>query len=184
LKHLPERAVLLFEDETLLRLFPVLRRAWSLRGEQAAVPISGRNEKRVLFGTINLRTGHRIVLRRRNMRQANFQAFLRRLRRCYPGRPIWLLLDEAPGHTAPASQALAQALDTVLVFLPKQCSELNGMDHLWREVKDDISANHQFDSIEEHADCAEDYILKLSNRQALRRAGILSKNFWLKSFLK
>jgi transposase len=181
---MPERAVLLFEDETLLRLFPVLRRAWSWRGEQAVVPITGRNEKRVLFGTLNLRTGHRIVLRRPNMRQANFQTFLRRLRRCYPGRQIWLLLDEAPGHTAPTSQALAQALDMILVFLPKQCPELNGMDHLWREVKDDISANYQFDSIEEHADCAENYLLNLSNRQALRRAGILSKDFWLKSFLK
>jgi hypothetical protein len=181
---MPERAVLLFEDETLLRLFPVLRRAWSWRGEQAVVPITGRNEKRVLFGTLNLRTGYRIVLRRPNMRQADFQTFLRRLRRCYPGRQIWLLLDEAPGHTEPTSQALAQALDMILVFLPKQCPELNGMDHLWREVKDDISANYQFDSIEEHADCAENYLLNLSNRQALRRAGILSKDFWLKSFLK
>lgn len=175
---------MLFEDETLLRLFPVLRRAWSLRGEQAQVPITGRNEKRVLFGTLNLRTGHRIVLRRRNMRQESFQAFLRLLRRSYPGRPLWLLLDEARCHTAPQSQALAEALDMVLVWLPKQCSELNGMDHLWREVKDDISANYQFKSMDEHADYAEDYLLKLSNREALRRAGILSKNFWLKSFLK
>lgn len=181
---MPEGPVLLFEDETLLRLFPVLRRAWSLRGEQAIVPITGRNDKRALFGTINLRTGHRILLRRPNMRQANFQDFLHLLRRRYPGRAIWLLLDEAPGHTAPTSQALAQALDIVLLSLPKQCPELNGMDHLWREVKDDISANYQFYSIEEQADHAEDYILKLSNRQALRRAGILSKNFWLKRFLK
>jgi len=81
------------------------------------------------------------------------------------------------------SQALAATLDIELVWLPKQCSELNGMDHLWRELKDDISANYQFSSIDEHADVAEDYIFKLSNRQALRRAGILSKNFWLKSFL-
>ncbi len=57
------------------------------------------------------------------------------------------------------------------------------MDHLWRELKDDISANYQFKIIDEHADFAEDYILQLSNRQALRRAGILSKNFWLKLFL-
>jgi hypothetical protein len=35
--------VLLFEDETVLRLFPVLRRAWALQGEQAKVAITGRN---------------------------------------------------------------------------------------------------------------------------------------------
>ena len=120
---MPASAVLLFEDETILRLFPVLRRAWSLRGEQARVPITGRNAKRVLFGTINPRTGHRIVWRGLNMRQENFQAFLRLLRRSYPGREVWLLLDEAPGHIAPKSQALATALGVVLIWLPKQCPE-------------------------------------------------------------
>ena len=55
LKHLPPQAVWLFEDETILRLFPVLRRAWSLRGEQAVVPITGNNAKRVLFGTLRVR---------------------------------------------------------------------------------------------------------------------------------
>jgi transposase len=176
--------VLLFEDETILRLFPVLRRAWSLRGEQASIPITGENAKRVLFGTINLRTGHRIVLRRPNLRQEHFQAFLRRLRRCYPARQIWLLLDEAPSHVAAKSQALAETLDIVLLWLPKQCPELNAMDHLWRELKDDISANYQFKSIDEHADFAEQWVQSLSNTEALRKAGMLSKNFWLKSFLQ
>ena len=74
---MPEGAVLLTEDETILRLFPVLRRAWSLRGEQARVPITGQNAKRVLFAAINLRTGRRILMRGRNMRQASFQALLR-----------------------------------------------------------------------------------------------------------
>lgn len=117
------------------------------------------------------------------MRQESFQDFLRLLRRSYPGRSVWLLLDEARCHTAPRSQALAAALGIELVWLPKQCSELNAMDHLWREVKDDISANYQFSNVDEHARYAEDYIFALSNRQALRWAGILSKNFWLKSFL-
>lgn len=112
-----------------------------------------------------------------------FQAFLRRLRRSYKGRPIWLLLDEAPCHIAPRSKALARALGIELIFLPKQCSELNAMDHLWREVKDDISANYQFQSVDEHAEFAEEYILRLSNRRAQQRAGILSKNFWLRAFL-
>lgn len=176
--------MLLFEDETILRLFPVLRRAWSLRGEQAVVPITGSNAKRVLFGTINPRTGHRIVLCRPNMRQEHFQAFLRLLRQSYPGREIWLLLDEAPCHIAPKSQALAEDLNIVLIWLPKQCSELNAMDQLWRELKDNISANYQFKDIEEHAAMAEHWILSLSKSEALVKAGVLSKNFWLQSFLQ
>jgi hypothetical protein len=181
---MPAGAVLLFEDETILRLFPVLRRAWALRGAPSRVGITGRNAKRVLFGTINPRTGHRIVWRAPNMRQEQFQTFLRLLRRAYPGRPVWLLLDEAPGHIAPRSQALAAGLAIVLIWLPKQCSELNAMDQVWRDLKNNISANYQFADIDEHATFAEWWLLSLTRTEALRKASVLSKNFWLKSFFK
>lgn len=183
LQGLPPGAVWLFEDETILRLLPELRRAWSLRGEQARVSITGQNAKCVLFGTINPRTGHRITARGPGLQQGSFQAFLRRLRQSYPGRLIGLILDRAVCHTAPKSQALAGALDIVLIWLPKQWSELNGMDQLWRELKADISANLQFQNIEEHVDLAEQWVRSLSKTEALREAGILSENFWLKSFL-
>lgn len=170
------------EDETILRLFPVLRRAWSLRGQQALVPITGQNAKRVLFATINLRTGQRICLRGRDMKQANFQALLREVRRRYGKRPVWMLLDEAKCHIAGKSQALAAALDIHFVWLPKQCSELNAMDQLWKGLKSNISANCQFSSIEEHATHAEEWLLSLTNKEALRKGGVLSKNFWLRAF--
>jgi hypothetical protein len=181
---MPAGAVLLFEDETILRLFPILRRAWSLRGEQSIVPISGKNAKRVLFGTINPQTGHRIMFCRPNMRQENFQDFLRLLRRSYLGRGIWLLLDEAPCHIAPKSLVLAKMLNIELIWLPKQCSELNAMDQLWRGLKNDISANYQFQDIEQHATWAQDWVLSLTRSEALLRAGIFSENFWLRSFFK
>jgi hypothetical protein len=175
---------MLFQDETVLRLFPVLRRAWSLHGEQSKIGISGRNAKRVLFGAINPCTGHRILMRATNMRQEQFHAFLRLLRQSYPGRQIWLILDEAPSHTAIKSQALAARLEIKLIWLPKQCSELNAMDQLWRGLKDNISANHQYADIDEHVDFAEHWIMLLTRTDALRWASVLSKNFWLKAFLK
>jgi len=51
-------------------------------------------------------------------------------------------------------------------------------------LKGTISANHQFSSIEEHADYAERWLLGLTDKEALRKAGVLSKNFWLRSFLQ
>jgi hypothetical protein len=181
---MPAGAVLLAEDETILRLFPVLRRAWSMRGEQAKVYITGRNAKRVLFAAINLRTGHRISMRRARMRQGEFQDFLRLVRRRYGKRPVWMLLDEAPCHTAKRSLALAARLGIHFIFLPKQCSELNAMDQLWKELKGQVSANYQFASIDRHAEQAESWLHSLSKREALRKAGVLSKNYWLRSFLQ
>jgi hypothetical protein len=93
--------VLLCCDWTLLRLFPPLRAAWALKGTQATVPITGANAKRVLFGAINLRTAHRVVLIRPRAGAADAQAFLREMRRRNrTAGTIWLLLDRASAHTA------------------------------------------------------------------------------------
>lgn len=174
--------MVLFIDFTILRWFPPLRHAWAFRGEQAVVKITGQNAKRVLFGAINPVTGHRLVLHRRRARQEDFQAFLRYLRHCYPGRPLWLLLDRAPCQQAAGSQALAARLEMVLLWLPKQCPELNAVDHLWKELKRLIAANRQFRTIDAEVSYAERWFLGLTDREALRKAGILSEHYWLRDF--
>jgi hypothetical protein len=97
---LPPRCVKLFEDETDLLLFPPLRAAWGLRGQPMEVPISGFNARRVVFGTINIDTGHRLFLARRRQRGEDFRAFLAIIHSHYRGWQIALLLDEDPSHTA------------------------------------------------------------------------------------
>jgi hypothetical protein len=162
----------------------VLRRAWSLSGQQATVDITGQNARRVLFGAINMHTGHRMVMPYAALSQSGFQQFLRLVRRSYPRwRPICILLDAASAHKAPKSRALARMLSIELIWLPKQCPELNAMDHLFRALKANICANHQYNNIDQHATHAQDYILQLSNKQARTIAGILSKNFWLRKLL-
>jgi hypothetical protein len=93
-----------------------------------------------------------------------------------------LLLDEAPCHTAILSRVLAVQLDIVFVLLPKQCSELNTMDQLWKELRGDLAANRQFRNIAEAVDYAEQWILKLTDNQALQKAGVFSKSYWLRHF--
>ena len=91
-----------------------------------------------------------------------------------------MLVNEAPGHTAILSLVLATQLDIVLVWLPKQCSELNAMDQLWKEFEGDLAANRQFKNIDEAVDYAEQWILRLTNNQPLQKAGIFSKSYWLR----
>ena len=183
LKSRPKRAVLLAEDETTLRLLPPLRAAWAPRGQQATVPISGENAQRVLFGALNVASGHPVLLCRPRPCAADFQVFLRRLRTKHyrAGQPIWLLLDRATCHTAAGSLALAARLDITLLWLPRQCSELNAMDHLWRQLKKDLAANRQRADIDSLATQAEAWLLALSAQATLRKAGLLSKNCWLKT---
>jgi transposase len=174
--------VLLAVDETTLRFLPPLRAAWALRGHQAQVLISGRNDQRVLFGALNVANGRRLLLRRGRACAADFQAFLRHLRQRHyrAGQPLWLLLDKASCHVAAGSLALAAELGMTLLWLPRQCSELNAMDHLWRHLKGDLAANRQRPTMDALAQQAEAWVLALSPQQTLRKAGLLSKNCWLK----
>lgn len=175
--------MVLFADETTLRLFPPLRAAWGWAGEQAEVGISGSNARVVLYGAINARTGHRVLMRGRTTAQGWFQAFLRVLHRAYPGRAVWLVLDRARSHTTPRTLALGAELGIGFLWLPKQWSELNAMDHLWKELDREIAANRQYRTVDEEADWAERYILGLKPREALTKAGIRSGDFWLRSIL-
>ena len=144
------------------------------------MPISGRNARRVIFGTVNITTGHRLFLARKRQRAEDFQAFLPLVASRYRGWHVALLLDEDSSHTAHGSQKLAVALGMKLIWLPKRCPELNGLDHLWGHGKDHMSANKQYETIEGQADRFIRYLKGLPNREALYQAGILSEDFWLR----
>ena len=75
-------------------------------------------------------------------------------------------------------------MGVVLLWLPKQCPELNAMDQLFKDLKRLIAANRQFRTIDEEAEYAEHWIMTLTARQALRKASVLSDDFWLKDFLE
>ena len=150
---------------------------------QARVWLSGRNARRVIFGTLNLRTGHRVLLSRPRQRAQDFSAFLRELRRRHRDRPLALLLDGDSSHTAHASQQLAARLHIRLLWLPIRCPELNPMEHLWRAAKQNVCANRQDVSIDLAVLRVLRYLRRLTPREALRKAGVLSPQFWLRAAL-
>jgi hypothetical protein len=147
------------------------------------VPISGRNARRVVFGALSLRTGHRLLLPRERQRAGDFQAFLRHVRRHYRRRPVAMILDEDPSHTARGSVGLAEELEIELLWLPKRAPELNPIEPLWGDGKDVVCADHQYGCIDEEAERFVAYLYGLTNRDALRKAGVLSEGFWLKRAL-
>lgn len=126
-------------------------------------------------------TAHRVVLVRRSAGQLDAQAFLAELRRRYrrAGR-IWLLADRAGAHTAGKTLALAERLRIRWLWLPKQWPALSPMDQLWRDLKRLVAANRQADSIDALAAEAVHWVLSLTPRQARRKAGMDSPNFWLR----
>lgn len=177
--ELPPGCVKLFEDETEIHLFPPLSAGWARCGQEAKVPITGENAQRAIFGTIDIETGHRIHVARKRLCATDFQVMLRLIRENYAGRKVALLLDGASSHTADDSQALAARFDIMLIWLPPKCPQLNPMDRLWKCAKQKVCANRQYRTIDEQEDRFIDYLQGLSAHEALRKSGLLAKNFWL-----
>ena len=90
-----------------------------------------------------------------------------------------LFEDRGAPHTAEESREVAAALHIELRLLPVATPELNALDHLWRHVKSCGLANRATVSIDTSADMACQYLLALSPRERLRKAGVLSGHFWL-----
>ena len=170
-------------DETDVLLFPPLRAAWAKRGQQARVRLTGRDARRVIFGALDLRTGHRVLAVHAYQRAADFCAFLEDLRRRYHDRPVALLLDGDPSHTAQRSLHRAATLRIHLLWLPTRSPELNPIEHLWRSAKQKVSANRQEATIERVVARFMSYLERLTPCAALHKVGVLSPHFWLRAAL-
>lgn len=156
---------------------------WSLKGEQACVPITGAHGKRVLTGVLNIKTGTYLQYASHAFKQTHFQEVLGLIRAHWRGWHIILFLDKLPAQWALLSRQRARALAIELRWLPTACPKLNPVDHLWRHLKQDILANEETPNLDKTLKRAWEYLASLSPRQRLQKAGVLSENFWLKDII-
>ena len=166
-------------DETTVCETPPLSSCYGRIGQQVHAPITGNRRKRVLHGVISTWSGAVLSLITNEWVQETRQYFLSLIRAHRRGWHPVLFEDRGAPHTAEESLALAQALGIELRFLPKATPELNAMAHLWRHVKGRVLADRPTSSIEDSADAACQAILHMPPHERLRKAGILSGDFWL-----
>jgi DDE superfamily endonuclease len=173
------RTVLLMLDETIITETPPLYCCYGHIGETVRVPITGNRSKRFLHGAINIATGAVALLITEEWTQETHQGFLSMIRSRWRGWHIVLFEDRATQHTAPDSRDWADGLGIQIRLLPKATPELNAMDHLWRHTKREALGDRETETIMKSALDACQYIIDMAPRERLRKAGVLSGNFWL-----
>jgi hypothetical protein len=174
-----QRTAILFTDATIITETPPLRAKWALKGKPVEVPIIGSRNKRALYGALNIKTGAICLDQAQKWDQDSFQEHLRQVKAQWRGWNIVLFLDRGSPHTAKRSLQLAQELGIELRWLPVACPELNPVEELWRHLKGKVLANRPTLWMEELMERACGYIQSLSPVERLRKAGVLSGNFWL-----
>ena len=156
-----------------------MRAAWSRVGEQAEVIISGRNARRTVVGFLNVLTGKLVRTLRQRGRGEDIAAGVRTLgdAEC---RRLLIWDNAAPPHQARVARGAAEALGIEIVKLPFRSPELNPLEDLWRSLKAVVAANRAYESVEELAERAVDYLDGLTEDDVLRLSGLLSSKFnWL-----
>jgi transposase len=173
------RTVVLMLDETIITETPPLYSCYGPIGEQVRVPITGNRSKRILHGAINIKTGDISLLITKEWTKPEHQGFLSMIRSHWRGWDIVLFEDRAGQHTSPESLEWAEELGIEIRLLPRATPELNAMDHLWRHTKREALGDRETETVDRSALDACQYIIDLSPRDRLLKAGVLSGDFWL-----
>jgi len=124
---------------------------WAPVGKQPEVPAPGQNEKKVVYGGVDYKTGELTYTVADTKSGTEFLAFLVVLVARYAGRKILLVCDNGRFHTTKAVQAwLAGHRSQIEVFwLPPYSPSLNLIERLWGHIKRTILANVLYASLDQ-----------------------------------
>ncbi len=150
---------------------PTLTRMWALVGQQPEVPAPGKNEKKVVYGGVDYKTGKLTYTIADTIADtkcgASFLAFLIVLVARYAGRKIRVVCDNGRFHTTHAVQAwLAEHRDQIEIFwLPPYSPSLNLIERLWGHVKRTLLANVLFETLDDLVAAFHDGVRRLTSHR-------------------
>ena len=135
------RAIWLALDEAALLSSPTLTRMWALRGMQPIIPQrSSRQERKTLFGAVNLQNGRLLGHVADTGNAMTFQEFLDGIRVWYPRGRIVIILDNVRFHHAKMVQRFLERHPRIsFFFLPPYHPKLNPQEMVWQIMRRNVT---------------------------------------------
>ena len=124
-----------FEDESIARLDPVIKKGWFRKGSKPIQLVNGSKKKVTMFGAVS--GLQKILMYADKSNLKNFKKFLKKLSKKV-GLCV-LVLDNASWHKSKKAIRYAEKLGIVLYFLPPYSPELNPIEQLWKWIKLNIT---------------------------------------------
>lgn len=159
-------------DEHRLGLKPVLRRAWSRRGERPCASVHHRFRWLYLYGFVHPPSGRVLWYLMPTVNAATFAQVLAAFAAdagTGPAKEILLVLDGAGWHVA---RELAVPAHLHPVFLPPYSPELQPAERLW-PLANEAVANRCFDDLSALSEALEPRCLALARQPELIRGRTL-----------
>jgi putative transposase len=121
------------QDESRLGLLPIGRRRITAGGVPPIATITHTFDYFYLYGAVEPTTGASFFLALPGLNTALFQLWLDHFAQAFPDSFTLLVLDHGAFHKA---KALQWPANVAPVFLPPYSPELNPIERLWRDLKD------------------------------------------------
>jgi transposase len=150
-------------DESRFGLLTVRRRRLTARGVQPIGAVQQVFEWFYVYGAVAPTTGERFFLELPYLNAESFQLFIDAFAEAFSDSFNILLLDNSGAHTA---QRLHWPENVRHVWLPPYCPELNPIERVWRDLKDDLAWQH-FPDLEAQQDYVGD-LLQAYNTSTLQ----------------
>jgi putative transposase len=127
------------QDERRFGLLTVRRRRLTAFGVQPVGTVQHVFEGFYVYGAVAPPTGERFFLELPYLNTESCQLLVDTFAQAVPDSLNLLLLDNSGIHKA---QRLTLPAHVRLVFFPPYCPELNPIERLWRDLKDDLAWQH------------------------------------------
>jgi hypothetical protein len=124
------------QDESRVGLLPIIRRRITACGVQPIATVTHHFDNFYLYGAVEPTTGDSFFLELPWLNTATFQLWLDHLAQAFPASFNVLVLDNGAFHKA---KALQWPSHVVPVCLPPYSPELNPMERLWRDLKEQLA---------------------------------------------
>jgi transposase len=131
----------LAEDETHVNLLPWVRSTWILKGSRQRVMTPGSNQRRTIFGAVDLASGRFLYQVTRKAVSASFIAFCEQVLAGYPDAPlVAMVLDNVIIHRSKVVQRwLATHPRLRLLYGARYSPHHNPVERIWGALKGSLA---------------------------------------------
>jgi transposase len=166
-----QRALLFFEDESVVRLTPTVGRTWAPVGKTPIVRVTGKRASVLVMSALNLQGRLFFSLPSEKVNATVFIDFLNALLAEYPKRKLFVIADQASAHTAKrVKQFVTGQKRLTLFYLPAYSPEFNPDEGVWSHLKSQELKAHQATTKEELIEKTHEALKRMAKHPALIRS--------------
>ena len=172
-----ERALVFFEDESVVRLTPTVGKTWAPVGKTPVVRVTGNRASVLVMSAVSVPGRLFFMLPSQTVNAGVFIEFLKALLSEYPGRRIFVIADQASPHIAKEVRAyVARETRLRLFYLPTHSPDFNPDEGVWDHLKSQELKAHQATTKKELVQKTKAALKKMAKQPPLIRSFFYRSN--------